>query len=160
MPARVPVLLGDEHRLALSIDEVGRLFRRLSEVETIEETIAVDGVLLGILPESREFELKPPGDDAITLKGRISEDPIALRRSRKSSAAKVAVACFRTQEPQWERAICCVRSTSRAAVPRQWQSFPEGVVKGSIRPKQTFVTAPFGPSPSATWPPGHRRRVG
>jgi hypothetical protein len=71
-------ILGDEQRLALSIDDVGRLSRRLSEVEITEEMIPVDGVLLGILPESREFELKPPGDDAVTIKGRISED-LALK---------------------------------------------------------------------------------
>src|SRR5271165_5338911 len=36
--------------------------------------------------------------------------------------------------------------------------FPDCVAHGLIRPKQTFVTAPFGPSPPATRPPAHRRR--
>lgn len=67
-------IVGDERGLALSIDDVGRLSRRLNEVQVTEEMVPVDGVLLGVLPESREFELKPPGDDAVTIKGTISED--------------------------------------------------------------------------------------
>lgn len=71
-------IVGDEHRLSLSTDEVGRLSRRLSEVEVDEKVEPVDGVLLGVLPDSREFELKPPGDDAVTIKGAISEE-LALK---------------------------------------------------------------------------------
>jgi hypothetical protein len=67
-------IVGDEQRLALTIDDVGRLSRRLSEVEITEEVGGVDGILLGVLPESHEFELKPPGDDAVTIKGSISDD--------------------------------------------------------------------------------------
>lgn len=71
-------IVGDERRLALSTDDVGRLAKRLNEVEVTEDTTAVDGVLLGVLPDSREFELRPPGDDAVTIKGAISED-LALK---------------------------------------------------------------------------------
>lgn len=71
-------IVGDEHGLSLSTDDVGRLSRRLSEVEITEEVGPVDGILLGVLPDSREFELRPPGEDAVTIKGTISEE-LALK---------------------------------------------------------------------------------
>jgi hypothetical protein len=71
-------IVGEEARISLSTDDVGRLSRRLSEVEVTEEVGPVDGVLLGVLPNSREFELKPPGDDSLTIKGSISEE-LALK---------------------------------------------------------------------------------
>ncbi len=64
-------IVGDERRLALSIDDVGRLSRRLGEVEMTEEVVPVDGVLLGVLPEARKFELKLPEG---TMEGAVSED--------------------------------------------------------------------------------------
>lgn len=64
-------IVGDEQRLALSIDEVGRLSRRLGEVEVTEEVVPVDGVLLGVLPEARKFELKLLDG---TMEGAVSED--------------------------------------------------------------------------------------
>jgi hypothetical protein len=67
-------IVGDEHRLALTIDQVGQLSRRLNEIEVTEETESVDGVLLGVLPESHRFELKLPGDESITLRGAVSDD--------------------------------------------------------------------------------------
>ena len=67
-------IVGDEHRLDLTIDQVGQLSRRLNEIEVTEETEAVDGVLLGVLPESHRFELKMPGDEGITLRGAVSDD--------------------------------------------------------------------------------------
>ena len=67
-------IVGDERRVSLSIDEVGRLSRRLAEAEIAEEVWSIDGVLLGILPEARKFELKLPGDDEKTMKGSVSED--------------------------------------------------------------------------------------
>lgn len=67
-------IVGDDNRLALSIDEVGRLSRRLSELDITEEIGPVDGVLLGVLPEARKFELKLPGEDSGTIEGTISED--------------------------------------------------------------------------------------
>jgi hypothetical protein len=39
-----------------------------------EEVIPVDGVLLGVLPEARKFELRLPGDDAARMEGAVSED--------------------------------------------------------------------------------------
>lgn len=71
-------IVGDQERLTLSLADVGRLSQRLNEVEVTEEVETVDGVLLGILPESHEFELKPPGDDAVTIKGAVSDD-LALK---------------------------------------------------------------------------------
>jgi hypothetical protein len=71
-------IVGEERRISLSPDDVGRLSRRLSEVEVTEEVGTVDGVLLGVLPDSREFELRPPGDDSVTIKGSISEE-LALK---------------------------------------------------------------------------------
>ena len=53
-------IVGEDRRLSLTIDDVGRLSRRLSEVEIVEEVEPVEGTLLGVLPESHEFELKPP----------------------------------------------------------------------------------------------------
>lgn len=67
-------IVGDEFRLALSIDEVGRLSRRLGDIEVEEEVVPVDGILLGILPEARKFELKLPGEDGATMEGAVSED--------------------------------------------------------------------------------------
>lgn len=64
-------IVGDEQRLHLSVDEVGRLSRRLGEVEVTEEVVPVDGVLLGVLPEARKFELKLPEG---TMEGAVSED--------------------------------------------------------------------------------------
>jgi hypothetical protein len=66
-------IVGDHRRLSLSIDEVGQLSRRLGEVEVLEDVQAVDGVLLGILPEARRFELKLLGDAALTMDGSVSE---------------------------------------------------------------------------------------
>jgi hypothetical protein len=71
-------IVGDARRLSLSTDDVGRLSRRLSEVEVDEVVGPADGVLPGVLPESREFELKPPDDEAATIKGNISEE-LALK---------------------------------------------------------------------------------
>jgi hypothetical protein len=67
-------IIGDECRISLSTDDVGRLSRRLSEVEVTEEVGPVSGILLGVLPTAREFELQLPGDDNETIKGAISED--------------------------------------------------------------------------------------
>ena len=64
-------IVGDERRLSLSIDDVGRLSRRLGEVEVTEEVVPVDGVLLGVLPEARKFELKLLEG---TMEGAVSED--------------------------------------------------------------------------------------
>lgn len=67
-------LLGDERRLSLSIDDVARLSRRLDEVEISEESMVIDGVLLGILPDSLKFELRLPDESASTMEGAISDE--------------------------------------------------------------------------------------
>jgi hypothetical protein len=66
-------ILGDERKLALSTQAVGLLSRRLSDVEVVEEAVTIDGILLGVLPDSREFELKPFGE-ASTIKGSVADD--------------------------------------------------------------------------------------
>jgi hypothetical protein len=68
-------IVGDEQRVALSIDDVGRLSRRLGEMELTEEVVSVDGVLLGVLPEARKFELRLSDG---TMEGSVSED-LALK---------------------------------------------------------------------------------
>jgi hypothetical protein len=70
--------VGDQHRLSLSTHDLGQLSRRLGDIEITEQMEAVDGVLLSVLPDSRQFELKPPGDDVSTIKGEISEE-LALK---------------------------------------------------------------------------------
>ncbi|MGX5775644.1 hypothetical protein [Methylorubrum zatmanii] len=67
-------IVGDDNRLTLSIDEIGRLSRRLGELDITEEFDSMEGVLLGVLPEARKFELKLPGEDSGTIEGTISED--------------------------------------------------------------------------------------
>jgi len=71
-------IVGDEERIELSIDDVGRLSNRLNEIEVTEEIVPVDGVLWGVLPEARQFELKLPGDEGQIMRGTIS-DELALK---------------------------------------------------------------------------------
>ncbi|MBY3027591.1 hypothetical protein HF265_00450 [Rhizobium leguminosarum] len=66
-------IVGDQHRVALGLEEIHRLSHRFSEVDVADEEMTIQGVLLGILPDSREFELQLP-DDAGTMKGSVSED--------------------------------------------------------------------------------------
>lgn len=66
-------IIGDERKLDLSANDIERLSLRLNEVEIAEESAEIEGTLLGILPESRQFELKPPGDEP-AIKGAISEE--------------------------------------------------------------------------------------
>lgn len=42
------------------------------------KVVPVDGVLLGVLPEARKFELRLPGGDSGTMEGAVSED-LALK---------------------------------------------------------------------------------
>ncbi len=67
-------IFGDRQKIALSINEVGRLSDRLSEIEVTEKDEMINGVLRGILPDSRKFELKPVGENSRTITGEISED--------------------------------------------------------------------------------------
>lgn len=67
-------IVGDELSLALSLEDVGRLSNRLNEIEIKEEIEQLRGVLLGILPEARQFELRLPQDDDATVAGVISEE--------------------------------------------------------------------------------------
>ncbi|KZE29785.1 hypothetical protein IMF23_09010 [Chelatococcus daeguensis] len=71
-------IVGEDRRLSLSTDEVGRLSRRLGEVEVSEDVQSIDGVLLGVLPEARKFELKLPGEGGPIMEGAVSED-LALK---------------------------------------------------------------------------------
>jgi hypothetical protein len=71
-------IVGDERLVSLSNAEVSRLSDRLKEVEVTDEMVIVDGTLLGILPESHQFELRLAGDEADTLKGAVADD-LALK---------------------------------------------------------------------------------
>ncbi|MGN7878573.1 hypothetical protein [Ensifer sp. 22460] len=66
-------IVGDEHRVALGIEDISRLSERFSDVEVTEEEVFIDGVLLGILPDSHEFELQLP-DNQGTIKGAVTDD--------------------------------------------------------------------------------------
>lgn len=66
-------IVGEDRSLALTTDDVGRLSRRLGEIEVTEDASTVDGVLLGVLPEARKFELRLSGDDTPTMEGAVSE---------------------------------------------------------------------------------------
>ncbi|MQW38195.1 hypothetical protein [Sinorhizobium meliloti] len=66
-------IVGDENRVALSLEDVSRLSERFSDVEVTEEDVFYSGVLLGILPDSHEFELQLP-DEQGTLKGSVTDD--------------------------------------------------------------------------------------
>lgn len=70
-------ILGDENKLVLSTNDVTQLAARLNEVDIREDQRVVQGTLLGILPESLQFELKPPGD-VPTETGTVT-DELALR---------------------------------------------------------------------------------
>ncbi|WP_216073031.1 hypothetical protein, partial [Acinetobacter baumannii] len=45
-------------------------------VEVSEEMVPIDGVLMGILPEAKKFELRKPGDNAPTIDGAVTDDLI------------------------------------------------------------------------------------
>jgi hypothetical protein len=67
-------IAGDQNRTSLTITDVDRLSKRLTEVEVTEETQMLDGVLQGLLPEKLEFEFKVSGEDGVTLRGDVAED--------------------------------------------------------------------------------------
>lgn len=67
-------IAGDENRVSLSLDNVAMLARRLNEVDVTEQETSLEGVLLGILPEARRFELRPFETDAPMITGNVSED--------------------------------------------------------------------------------------
>lgn len=66
-------ILGDYARLALTSPDVARLSARLSEFTVMEDTTLQEGRLLGLLPESLQFELELPGG-AGTERGTVSLD--------------------------------------------------------------------------------------
>ncbi|MBO9122801.1 MULTISPECIES: hypothetical protein [unclassified Rhizobium] len=70
-------IVGDVNRVALTSAEIHRLSYRFAEVDVTDEQLTFEGVLLGMLPDSREFELQLHGE-AATVKGSVSEE-IATR---------------------------------------------------------------------------------
>ncbi|WP_246725752.1 hypothetical protein [Rhizobium lusitanum] len=66
-------IVGDENRVMLGLEDINRLSERFSDVEVTEEDVLHDGILLGILPDSHEFELQLP-DNQGTLKGSVTDD--------------------------------------------------------------------------------------
>lgn len=69
-------IVGSEQKLTLGLDEVNRLSDRFTQVDVQEETITVSGVLLGVLPDSHDFELRINGTEDI-LKGATTDDLVA-----------------------------------------------------------------------------------
>jgi hypothetical protein len=67
-------IAGDLNRTDLSIEDVDRLSKRLNEIDVVEETKILDGVLQGLLPEKLEFEFRVSGEDGVTLRGDVAED--------------------------------------------------------------------------------------
>ncbi len=67
-------IVGDQHLLNLSWEQAGELSKRLSEVSSIEESVDIKGVLLGILPEAHQFELRPDGENTELIRGNVSEE--------------------------------------------------------------------------------------
>ena len=90
-------IVGDDQRIALSIDEVGRLSRRLGEVEVKEEIVAIDGVLMGILPEAKKFELKLPGDDLPSMQGTVADDLVVKYTSDTAFKERLLLQPVRAQ---------------------------------------------------------------
>lgn len=66
-------IVGDEQKLSLSIEEVHRLSDRFTAVDIREESTIIDGFLLGVLPDSQNFELELVGADGI-LKGTATDE--------------------------------------------------------------------------------------
>lgn len=51
-------IIGSQQRLSLNVEDINRLFDRFTDVEVTEEKTFIAGVLLGVLPDSHEFELQ------------------------------------------------------------------------------------------------------
>jgi len=66
-------ILGDEQKIALNFEEVKRLSDRFTTVEVKEEDGSVRGKLLGVLPDSHDFELAVDGGDGL-IRGAISDE--------------------------------------------------------------------------------------
>ncbi|MDN2566534.1 hypothetical protein N1F89_09890 [Aquibium sp. A9E412] len=66
-------IVGDENRVSLSSEAVARLTEKLNEVEVKDDVERFDGVLLGILPDAHQFELRIEGDHP-TMKGAVADD--------------------------------------------------------------------------------------
>ena len=69
----VTKILGDERKVELSAERIGRLYRRLNEVTVEETTETSDGILRGILPDFWQFDfaLSPTGE---VTKGAVAEE--------------------------------------------------------------------------------------
>jgi hypothetical protein len=64
--------VGDEHDLRLSLLDVRRLTTRLDGGAVANEEEVIEGRLLGILPESRQFEFRRLSDETV-FEGAASE---------------------------------------------------------------------------------------
>lgn len=67
-------IVGNQNEVFLSVEGVEELASRLRDVIVTDETIHLDGVLLGILPESQKFELKPLDETLGVIDGPASGD--------------------------------------------------------------------------------------
>ncbi|KYK45335.1 hypothetical protein A1D31_34870 [Bradyrhizobium liaoningense] len=68
-------IIDDEEELSLTPDRVATLQSRLNEVEVVEASEELDGILLGIFPDRQQYEFRVgPSDDGQVIYGPISED--------------------------------------------------------------------------------------
>ncbi|RYC11779.1 hypothetical protein [Ciceribacter ferrooxidans] len=66
-------IVGAEQKIILGLDDINRLSNRLTDVEVQEESVTLDGVLLGVLPDAQTFELEVKDRDGV-LKGSATDD--------------------------------------------------------------------------------------
>ncbi len=69
-------IVGDDQKLALGLEDVARLSERFTTVDVQEESVTLNGTLLGVLPDSHEFELEVEGQDEI-VKGAATDDLVS-----------------------------------------------------------------------------------
>lgn len=69
-------IVGDEQRLSLNIEDVNRLSERFTAVDVREEDVTLNAVLMGVLPDSHDFELEVAGQEGV-LRGTATEDLVS-----------------------------------------------------------------------------------
>lgn len=68
-------IVDDEEELSLTSERVATLQSRLNEVEVVEATEELDGILLGIFPDRQQYEFRVgSSEDGPVIYGPVSED--------------------------------------------------------------------------------------
>ncbi|KGT80804.1 hypothetical protein MA20_05105 [Bradyrhizobium japonicum] len=68
-------IVDDEEELSLTPERVATLQSRLNDVEVVETTEELDGVLLGIFPDRQQYEFQVgPLENGLVIYGSVSED--------------------------------------------------------------------------------------